>query len=975
MWIEFDRPERLILIPILALGCILLARKSLSIGPRGWWKVALRCTVIALVVAALAEPQRIDQSRDMTSVVIRDFSDSIPAAAHRTADDILARSLERRRDQDRVGLLTAAAETRVQQLPAASSQPLPVGYLGATAQTDLAQALSMVGGMAAGDSGLRVLLASDGNPTRGDVLAAARVLRAKGIVVDTLAMPTSAADALIVEEFTTPSWARPGSPINAKLVLRAAAAGEAVVSLRVNGDAIDLAPADEALSLRVNVQEGLNSFLIPLTVSDNPVQRFDAVISSGLTTTPADSLTFVQARGRVLVLADDSTSVAPLVDALRDEDVALEVRSEPPSELSEWMAFDAVVMVDQPASNYTVSQQQALRAAIEDAGVGLLVLGGPRSFGAGGWIGSDLAETFPIDPEPPQRRELPMGALAIIIDESGSMQAQVSGTNASQQQLANESAILAVKALRRLDQVVVIAFSDSALLTVPLTTAADTASIEKRIRTIGTGGGTNLFPAIDMAAAELAKSPAGVKHVIILTDGQTTGDPATGLNSVRKLAERGVTVTTIGIGDAANGGLLEALAITGRGRFHGVKSSAGMASLPQIFVDETRIVSRPMIWEGPAFTPKIEALTESVGGLLTQVPPVRGYIIAADRGGLSSVVLRGREDDPLLAQWRRGLGRVTAFTTDGLTRWTPDWVAWSAYRAFWKQQLAWLLRAPSDPDARLRMEQHGGDAVAVLDLIADDGSRVNPSFVEARFIDAAGATRPVKLQQTGPGTFQAIMERRDESPAGAGVITFRYEVPSATGSKAHTVRGSVPTPTNLERRFRSTDSLLLNQIAGITGGRTYLLAPQTLNLWDRENVVFPTSRLPIWPIVATAGIGLFIVDVGARRIAFRASAVTAAILALARPRAQQKGKTLESLAQARDRAREATARRAEPAPQANSLHDELLAADIRPTSSDTDVPPRRQPDAPRPAKPNADATPKETLNRLQDIKRRMRDRD
>ena len=40
-------------------------------------------------------------------------------------------------------------------------------------------------------------------------------------------------------------------------------------------------------------------------------------------------------------------------------------------------------------------------------------LGGPNAFGAGGWIGSPLEDALPIKLDPPQKRQMPRGALVL----------------------------------------------------------------------------------------------------------------------------------------------------------------------------------------------------------------------------------------------------------------------------------------------------------------------------------------------------------------------------------------------------------------------------------------------------------------------------------------------------------------------------------------------------------------------------------
>src|SRR5690606_10492825 len=63
----------------------------------------------------------------------------------------------------------------------------------------------------------------------------------------------------------------------------------------------------------------------------------------------------------------------------------------------------------------TDAQQAMLRQYVHDSGGGLVMVGGPNAFGAGGWIGSPLADALPIRLDPPQKRQMPRGALAIVV--------------------------------------------------------------------------------------------------------------------------------------------------------------------------------------------------------------------------------------------------------------------------------------------------------------------------------------------------------------------------------------------------------------------------------------------------------------------------------------------------------------------------------------------------------------------------------
>jgi len=74
-----------------------------------------------------------------------------------------------------------------------------------------------------------------------------------------------------------------------------------------------------------------------------------------------------------------------------DMDVRYTTSAEFPDNLSRLMGTDAVVLVNTGCGNFTYQQQEMLCRYVTDLGGGLIMVGGPTSFGAGGWIGSPVA--------------------------------------------------------------------------------------------------------------------------------------------------------------------------------------------------------------------------------------------------------------------------------------------------------------------------------------------------------------------------------------------------------------------------------------------------------------------------------------------------------------------------------------------------------------------------------------------------------
>lgn len=882
----FEHPQWLWLVPPLLALVWWIGRRSLSLshGTRGAMVTLLRSLVILFVCMALAEPRINRTAKDVAVVAVLDVSASVPDGERRLAEAFLAGSILKRDKGDRFGLVTVARRAMVHSLPTAQPPAQPnadMGYLGHADATDLQSGIELARALLPSDAAGRVLLISDGNQTRGDLESATRMLTAQGIPLDVASVRYDRSAAPRIEKLITPTWARDEGDVNVRIVMNSGAPATGRLSLVINGDVVDLAPDDPAtISRHIALAGGTQVLGTNITLPPGVVHTMEAVFEPDDRTSAipdlqrAKAVTFTSGKARVLVLAEDHDAAQPFLAAIADDETTITVKhgTEAPVGLAEWAGYDCVVLFDEEAGWFSQEQQENMRRYVVDAGGGLIVVGGPNSFGAGGWIGSPLADALPLLLDPPQKREMPKGALAIIIDQSGSMAEAVSDTGVSQQQLANEAAILGVRALSRLDEVTIIAFSDESRVVVPLTSVRDPDMIARHIRSIGPTGGTNMFPALALAGSELAKSAAGVKHVIVLTDGQTIGDPGEGRRHVAEMKKRGITLSTVGIGDMSNDSLLMELAKRADGRFYPVKSQNAKALLPQIFIKEARVVKRSLIWEGTPFSPKIAAANESLRGL-RGFPGISGYIVTAERGGLANVALRGPEGDPILASWQHGLGRVTAYTSDAAPRWNAAWTGWDGYRAFWRQQKRWTSRAMGDPNARLSIESKGDVSKYVLELFDAQGDRANFAAVRGRVVsDAPGAKgRDLTLRQTGPGRYEGTIENGEGS---TDLAFVRYQLPASGASdnaegavgRAGQVRAAAVRSSGDEMRVPTPSTNLLWNLAKESNGRIYRLDPAGEHLWVRDHLKMPVSSKPIWLVVAMLACATMLLDVAARRL-------------------------------------------------------------------------------------------------------------
>ena len=135
--------------------------------------------------------------------------------------------------------------------------------------------------------------------------------------------------------------------------------------------------------------------------------------------------------------------------------------------------------------------------------------------------------------------------------------------------LAKEGAIQAVRTVQLGEYVGVMAFDFTPYWAVPLRQLRTTQDIQDaviRISLISADGGTNIYQALRDARLAIARTQAQVKHIVLLSDGESSEDRFSSLLS--RIRQDGITVSTVAVGSDAGTALLESIAQAGQGRYY-----------------------------------------------------------------------------------------------------------------------------------------------------------------------------------------------------------------------------------------------------------------------------------------------------------------------------------------------------------------------------------------------------------------------
>jgi uncharacterized protein YegL len=904
-------------------------------GLRRWVSIVVRCGLLAVIIAIVAGLSVRKTTNIVAVVAVVDVSGSTrtqfspPALVREDGDgagelvglagegDALTRYVRRYLslampklgEEDLFGLVLFDGSAAVVATPSRSrswERPLDLRL---REGTNIAEALRLARGILPPDAAGRIVLMSDGNQTAGDALAAAREIsrplaqgasggRARSLPVMVVPLQYALDNEVIVESVDAPPAAAAQSTVNVRVVLAATQQSTGQLTLLRENTAIDLNGAEAGFARRVQLRPGRNVQVLEVPLPAGRVHRFRAVYepdvvegaSGGGTSLAGDTnvqnnegegFTITPGRGRVLLvdgLAAAGRASSPLASTLRSAGVDVVVESPAGLDTSPLSleAFDLLMLENVPADSVSQQQQQELMLAVRDMGLGLVLVGGPEAFGAGGWRGSALATILPVELELPDTLVAPQTATVLVLDNSGSMNMFVLGSTKSQMQIATDAAAMAVRTMDRSDLVSVIAFNSDAEVALPLSRVGDAKAAVDAINGIVGGGGTNMAAGLEQAIEQLRGIETKVKHVIVLSDGKSQrSDELPGLTD--RLKEMGAKVSTIAVGNDADISLLARLSERSGGAHYYVSNPR---QLPRIFLKAVRVLRAPLIREEP-FVPSVLASgSPFIAGLSQPVPELGGIALTRRRTDETiSVSMLSDKGEPLLASWNVGLGQVVAFTSDAGT-WASRWIAWPGYQRMWTQ----IVRAGSRPPVESGVVASAtlrGDELVVRATAADkSGTPLTGLVMPATIYSPSGKAIEVALEPVGVGEYQAVVPA-DETGSYVGLVRPRFAGSQQDGQSGQagpqgqggrrlpaTVVGAA-VPRGSEYRALSSNQRVLEQIASATGGKLLDPArPEDAQLFSRDGLVPAEAISPLTKQLLPWAIVLLLLDIASRRVAW-----------------------------------------------------------------------------------------------------------
>lgn len=804
----FAAPEWLFLLPAL----VALAWR---VKPLQLWEPLRGCALLLLLLA-LADPRLNFAGGGLDLWVLVDRSDSAASAAARQADEVAAILEKTRGAGDRVRYIDYAG-TAVRR-----EQGDPV-FRDTSRRTRTSAALEYALAQIEPDRASRLLVLTDGYATEPLGPAAEQVLRS-GVPLDFRFFGGVEPGDVRVGSLSAPPRVLPGESFLVDFTVLGQ--GDADVPWEI------LREGRPAASGTAAMRAGVGRVRLSDRLGGAGIARYELRLRP-----PGDKLTdnnraetWVEVSGGPRALLISNFPDDPLAGFLQAQGLTVDLVSEPGALTAAALAGARLVVFNNvPAHRVGRDFLEALDFFVREQGGGLLMAGGPNSFGSGGYFSSPIDPLLPVSMELRREHHKLAVAMSIVLDRSGSM-AMAAGGGLTKMDLADAGAARAIELLGDMDFVAVHAVDSSPHAVVELAPVGPnrTDMIAAVRRIASAGGGIFTYTGLKAGWGELQKAKVGQRHLILFADAADAEEPGEYEALLAEMTAAGATVSVIGLGSETDpdAAFLQDVARRGNGR---VFFNTDPGELPALFAQETVSVARSAFIKEETGAKGTPGWMEIAARAPDWPSKFDGYNLSYLRdGATASLVTTDEYEAPLVASWVRGAGRVAAVTFPLGGDFSAQARAWSGYGNFTQTLARWLAGEDAPPGLGLRTAVEGEQLT--VDLFYDESwsGRVaqSPPVAVVAGTGPAAPAQALAWEKLEPGHFRATLRLepgqfvRGVARVGAAPLAFG---PIAAGGLA-------------EWSFDPARPAELRALADRSGGRERI---DLGSIWDAPRVTRP----------------------------------------------------------------------------------------------------------------------------------------
>jgi Mg-chelatase subunit ChlD len=817
---------------------------------------ALRAAVFVLVVLAMAQLAIRLPDRAGTVVVVADRSESMPQDSDAFEKEDIALLHKSMGPRDLLGVVAFGRDAVVEQSPQRTEFEGFTADVGAD-HTSLNDAIETALALIPADGGGRILVISDGKWTGKDPSAAAARAAGRGVAIDYRLLGRPQVADVAVQSFLTPQSVLPGqafvlsawvqSPVDQPIQYQLRRGDEIIAS----GTKLVTAGLTRLMFRDRAGKAGVNEYTVTIQGSkDDPVPENNT----------ARALVGVEGAKPILVVSSAGEN-SGLVKLLRGG--LIDVVGKSPDQcnwaLEEVSQYSAVILENVPAGKIGMGGMETLASWVETTGAGLIMTGGEKSYGPGGYFKSPLERILPVSMEMRKEHRKASVAVVVALDRSGSM-SMPAGGGRIKMDLADLGTVQVLDLLSPMDEIGVFAVDTQAHEIVPLDTVEHNTQYRSKILSIGSeGGGIYIYEALVASANMIQGATTQNRHIILFSDAADAEQSAHYEEIVGKLSDAGVTVSVVGLGTEhdCDANMLKDLARRGGGECY---FSDNPDEIPRIFAQDTFTIARSTFIDQPTSFDFTAAYSLLGARPLTAPPSLGGYNLCYLRPQAAIAAVTGDEyKAPVVASWNAGNGRVICYLGEADGKFSGDFAKWNQTGEFYATLARWVAGKPQPLPEDLLLEQEVRDGDCFVRLHLDPERKADPfsNLPQVKVLHGlAGATpvmKTIPLQWKNADLLEAVIP-----------ITGRETVLNTVEISGQRPVALPPVCLPYSPEFAPDQpgrgATALAQIAATTGGKDRVEIPK---MWNELPVKSRYVELAPWLLTAAAV--FFLLEIFERR--------------------------------------------------------------------------------------------------------------
>lgn len=793
----FRDPQWLALLPVLILAGWVW--RGLKLGQ------PLRAAILLLTIFLLMRPQWRRMTGGMDLWVLLDRSGSTEARVDQGFPEWkrLLESGKRRRD-DEIHFVDYAADAVPQELNAGGP------FTGSRALTRTGSAVQQALALRDENRPARILVFTDGFSTEPLGGVAEKLAKAK-VPLDFRLITEADGGDFRLRRLQLPGRSQVNEPFLVEVEVSGPKDGPVPLIISRNGQRL--------MDSEVVLSKGRGVARFTDRIATTGAFRYEALITPKDDAHPGNNRYegWIEVSGGPRLLLVTKYTPDPLEAVLQGQGFTVEVVHEPGKlQAGQLSGCRGVIFNNVPAWEVPADFLNSLNFFVNAQGGGLMMAGGKKSFGAGGYFRSPIDELLPVSLELKKDQKKLAAAMVIVMDRSGSMAAHIGG--GTKMDLANEGAARAVELLGYQDMVGVYAVDSEAHEVVGLQQIGSDDNRDKmkeRIRRVRSeGGGIFVYNGLKAGWAALKETSYGTRHIILFADAADAEQPEDYVKLLTEVTAEGGSVSVIALGQEtdSDAAFLKDVARRGNGRIFFTDRAE---DLPNVFTAETVAVARSAFVADPVPAVSNGLWAEVAGKPLDWLGEVDGYNLSYRKDWASQGLISKDEfEAPLVAWGQRGSGRSAAVSFPLGGEFSERVRGWPKYGDFAQTLGRWLMGQDLPPGLGLKWELTGTELA--LDLMYDDEweekfAKQVPRIVLAKGLRAEAGPE-LTWQRMSPGHFRAAMTLEESEVIRGAVQAGAFAIPF----------GPVSAGTNVEWTFDPARVDELRQTATESGGQELL---------------------------------------------------------------------------------------------------------------------------------------------------------